>query len=118
MRAMVLERQREPLRLAEFPDPVPDPGQVLIEVHACGVCRTDVHIVDGDLDKPKLPLVPGHQIVGEVIGIGPSKASEPGVDAEPREGPARRFEVGDRGALAGLDMRRVPLLPGQPREPL
>jgi propanol-preferring alcohol dehydrogenase len=102
MRAMVLERQREPLRLAEFPDPVPDPGQVLIEVHACGVCRTDLHIVDGDLDKPKLPLVPGHQIVGEVIGIGPSKASEPGVDAESREGPARRFEVGDRVGVPWL----------------
>jgi propanol-preferring alcohol dehydrogenase len=70
MRAMVLERQREPLRLAGAPDPRPDPGQVLISVHACGVCRTDLHIVDGDLERPKLPLVPGHQIVGTVLEGG------------------------------------------------
>jgi propanol-preferring alcohol dehydrogenase len=67
---MILERQRQPLRLAELPDPEPDAGQVLISVSACGVCRTDLHIVDGDLEKPKLPLVPGHQIVGTVIGRG------------------------------------------------
>ncbi len=70
MRAMVLDRPREPLRLAELPDPAPGPGQVLISVHACGVCRTDLHIVDGDLTEPKLPLVPGHQIVGTVVGAG------------------------------------------------
>jgi propanol-preferring alcohol dehydrogenase len=70
MRAMVLERQREPLRLAELPAPRPDAGQVLISVHACGVCRTDLHIVDGDLERPKLPLVLGHQIVGTVLGAG------------------------------------------------
>jgi alcohol dehydrogenase, propanol-preferring len=70
MRAVVLARQREPLRLAELPDPVPGPGQVLISVVACGVCRTDLHIVDGDLESPKLPLVPGHQIVGTVVANG------------------------------------------------
>jgi propanol-preferring alcohol dehydrogenase len=70
MRAMVLERQRQPLRPAELPDPRPDVGQVLISVHACGVCRTDLHIVDGDLERPKLPLVPGHQIVGTVLEGG------------------------------------------------
>jgi propanol-preferring alcohol dehydrogenase len=70
MRAMVLERQREPLRPAELPDPRPDVGQVLISVHACGVCRTDLHIIDGDLERPKLPLVPGHQIVGTVLEGG------------------------------------------------
>src|SRR6188768_3996922 len=70
MRAMVLERAREPLRSAELPDPVPGAGQVLISVSACGVCRTDLHIVDGELEKPKLPLVPGHQIVGTVIEAG------------------------------------------------
>jgi alcohol dehydrogenase, propanol-preferring len=70
MRAMVLERQREPLRLAELPDPEPGPGQVLLTVAACGVCRTDLHIVDGELTEPKLPLVPGHQIVGTVAGTG------------------------------------------------
>jgi len=67
---MVLERQREPLRLAELPDPEPGPGQVLLSVAACGVCRTDLHIVDGELSEPKLPLVPGHQIVGTVAGVG------------------------------------------------
>jgi propanol-preferring alcohol dehydrogenase len=70
MRAMILDRAGEPLRLTELPDPVPGPGQVLIRVHACGVCRTDLHILDGELAEPKLPLVPGHQIVGTVVGAG------------------------------------------------
>jgi propanol-preferring alcohol dehydrogenase len=70
MQAMLLELQREPLRLAELPDPTPGVGQVLISVHACGVCRTDLHIVDGELERPKLPLVPGHQIVGTVVEAG------------------------------------------------
>ncbi len=70
MRAMVLERAREPLQLRELPDPEPGPGQVLIAVRACGVCRTDLHIYDGELAQPKLPLVPGHQIVGAVVGLG------------------------------------------------
>ena len=64
---MVLERQREPLKPRELPDPEPEPGQLLLEVAACGVCRTDLHIVDGELSKPKLPLVPGHQIVARVL---------------------------------------------------
>ncbi|HEY6731621.1 MAG TPA: zinc-dependent alcohol dehydrogenase family protein [Solirubrobacterales bacterium] len=70
MRAMVLERQRQPLRLAELPEPSAGPGQVQLEVRACGVCRTDLHILDGDLAEPKLPLVPGHQIVGVVRSVG------------------------------------------------
>jgi alcohol dehydrogenase, propanol-preferring len=70
MRAMVLERQREPLLLADLPDPQAGPGQVLIEVSACGICRTDLHIVDGELTEPKLPLVLGHQIVGRVSAGG------------------------------------------------
>jgi alcohol dehydrogenase, propanol-preferring len=70
MRAMVLEQPRTPLQLRELPDPEPGPGQLLIEVHACAVCRTDLHIVDGELTEPKLPLVPGHQIVGTVVGRG------------------------------------------------
>ena len=70
MRAMVLERAREPLLPRELPDPEPGPGQVLIRVHACGVCRTDLHILDGELEHPKLPLVPGHQIVGTVVAAG------------------------------------------------
>ena len=65
MRAMVLGRAREKLPLCEVTLPVADGAQVLLRVRACGVCRTDLHIVDGELDRPKLPLVPGHQIVGE-----------------------------------------------------
>ncbi len=61
---MVLHRQGEPLRLEELAAPEPGPGQVLLRVTACGVCRTDLHVVDGELPRPKLPLVPGHQIVG------------------------------------------------------
>jgi propanol-preferring alcohol dehydrogenase len=70
MRAMVLERAGEPLRPTDLPRPEPGPGQVLIAVRACGVCRTDLHILDGELAEPKLPLVPGHQIVGTVAGAG------------------------------------------------
>ena len=76
MRAMVLERQREPLQLEELPDPEPGPGQILLEVAACGVCRTDLHIADGELTKPKLPLVMGHQIVARVLSSG--ERFEPG----------------------------------------
>jgi alcohol dehydrogenase, propanol-preferring len=76
MRAMVLDRPGEPLRAAEPPEPEPGPGEVLLEVHACAVCRTDLHIVDGELDRPKLPLVPGHQIVARVAGGG--ERFEPG----------------------------------------
>jgi propanol-preferring alcohol dehydrogenase len=87
MRAMLLEHAREPLKPVELPDPVPAGGQVLIAVHACGVCRTDLHIVDGELSEPKLPLVLGHQIVGTVLGAG--------------EG-AGRFELGERVGVPWL----------------
>jgi len=70
MRAMVLERPNQSLRLLELPVPSPGPGQLLIRVAACGVCRTDLHIVDGELPEPKLPLIPGHEIVGSVVAIG------------------------------------------------
>ncbi|MGB7624045.1 MAG: zinc-dependent alcohol dehydrogenase family protein [Terriglobia bacterium] len=70
MRAMVLAVQKQPLRLMEVPVPHPSPDQVLIRVHTCAVCRTDLHIVDGDLTQPKLPLIPGHQIVGTVVDMG------------------------------------------------
>ena len=76
MRAMVLDAPREPLRLVQLADPIPEAGQILIRVRACGVCRTDLHIVDGELPRPKLPLVPGHQIVGDVLEGG--KRFEPG----------------------------------------
>ncbi|HEY2074650.1 MAG TPA: zinc-dependent alcohol dehydrogenase family protein [Gaiellaceae bacterium] len=62
---MVLPAQREPLELRDLPVPEPGPGQIRLRVRACGVCRTDLHVVDGDLPHPKLPLVPGHQVVGE-----------------------------------------------------
>jgi propanol-preferring alcohol dehydrogenase len=70
MRAMVLDAPGTPLRPTQLPDPVPGEGEVLMSVRSCGVCRTDLHIVDGELAHPKLPLVPGHQIVGEVISGG------------------------------------------------
>jgi propanol-preferring alcohol dehydrogenase len=64
---MVLDEPRRPLRAADLPDPEPGPGQVLVEVSACGVCRTDLHVVDGELSDPKLPLVVGHQVVGRAV---------------------------------------------------
>jgi propanol-preferring alcohol dehydrogenase len=67
---MVLDAPNTPLRAAQLVEPEPGDGQVLLAVHACGVCRTDLHIVDGELTRPKLPLVPGHQIVGEVLAGG------------------------------------------------
>ena len=67
---MVLHRQREPLRAEELPVPEPREGQVLVEVGACGLCRTDLHVLDGELTDPKLPLVLGHQVVGRVKEIG------------------------------------------------
>jgi propanol-preferring alcohol dehydrogenase len=70
MRAMVLDAPRTPLRAADVPVPEPPEGQVLLRVRACGVCRTDLHVVDGELDRSKLPLVPGHQIVGEEVATG------------------------------------------------
>lgn len=70
MRAMVLEEQEEPLREMELPVPEPNSEQVLIKVHTCGVCRTDLHIVDGELEEPKLPLILGHEIVGTVVKTG------------------------------------------------
>jgi propanol-preferring alcohol dehydrogenase len=70
MKAMVLERPGERLRLAELPVPEPDAGQILVEVEACAVCRTDLHVIDGELPDPKLPLVPGHEIVGKVARAG------------------------------------------------
>jgi alcohol dehydrogenase, propanol-preferring len=70
MKAMVLDRPGEQLRPAELPVPEPGPGQMLVRVRACAVCRTDLHVVDGELPEPKLPLVPGHEIVGEVAQTG------------------------------------------------
>jgi propanol-preferring alcohol dehydrogenase len=71
MRAMLLDRPGTPLRPADPPSPAPGPGQVLLEVRACGVCRTDLHVADGELAGAKLPLVLGHEIVGQVLERGP-----------------------------------------------
>jgi propanol-preferring alcohol dehydrogenase len=70
MRAMVLERPGTPLVMRERPLPAPGAGEILVEVAACGVCRTDLHVVDGELPDPKLPIVPGHEIVGRVAAMG------------------------------------------------
>ncbi len=70
MRAMVLEAIGRPLRMTDLPVPAVSAGQVLVRVAACGVCRTDLHVIDGELRQPKLPLVPGHQIVGRVEALG------------------------------------------------
>jgi propanol-preferring alcohol dehydrogenase len=70
MRAMVLRRPGERLVMEEQPDPAPGPGQIRVRIEACGVCRTDLHVVDGELPHPKLPIVPGHEIVGRVEAVG------------------------------------------------
>jgi alcohol dehydrogenase, propanol-preferring len=70
MRAMVFEKPGQPLKLMDVPIPTPGSGQVLIKINACGICRTDLHVVDGELAEPKLPLIPGHQIVGTVFETG------------------------------------------------
>jgi propanol-preferring alcohol dehydrogenase len=70
MKAMILERPGTPLALVERPDPLPGPGEIRLRVGACAVCRTDLHVVDGELEHPKLPLVPGHEIVGIVDRVG------------------------------------------------
>jgi len=81
---MVLDAQRSPLRAADLPEPERGAGDVLLEVSACGICRTDLHVLDGELDRPKLPLVPGHQIVGRVLHGG------------------ERFEAGERVGVPWL----------------
>ena len=70
MRAMVLSERGRPLEPRDLEHPTPDPGQLLIRVSACAVCRTDLHVVDGDLAEPKLPLIPGHEAIGHVVGLG------------------------------------------------
>jgi len=84
---MVLERVREPLRAVDLPVPVPGAGQVALAISACGICRTDLHIIDGELSEAALPIVPGHQIVGRVVATG--------------EG-VERFAIGDRVGVPWL----------------
>jgi propanol-preferring alcohol dehydrogenase len=87
MNAMLLDAPRRPLRLAEIPVPEPHAGEVLLRVRACGVCRTDLHVIDGELPRPKLPLVLGHEIVGVVVRAGRG---------------AERFEPGTRVGVPWL----------------
>ena len=87
MRAMILERAGERLRQVAWPTPKTRAGQLLIHVSACAVCRTDLHIIDGELTHPKLPLIPGHEIVGKVTALG--------------EG-VKRFRIGDRVGVPWL----------------
>jgi alcohol dehydrogenase, propanol-preferring len=95
MRAMVLEQPQTPLQLREVPQPKPGPGQLLVRVAACAVCRTDLHIVDGELPMLKSPLIPGHQIVGRIEQIGE------GVHSKFENGNSR-FELGDRVGIPWL----------------
>ncbi|MFT3803120.1 MAG: zinc-dependent alcohol dehydrogenase family protein [Burkholderiaceae bacterium] len=71
MDAMILDAPGRALRRVELPDPQPGPGQLRVRVTACGVCRTDLHVVDGDLSHPRLPVIPGHEIVGRIDAVGP-----------------------------------------------
>jgi len=87
MRAMILEKAGTPLRFNDVLRPVPTDEQVLLQVGACGICRTDLHVVDGELNQPNLPLVPGHQIVGRVVELGRS---------------VERFKKGDRVGVPWL----------------
>jgi alcohol dehydrogenase, propanol-preferring len=87
MRAMVLERAKQPLQLREVPKPKPARGQVLVRVATCAICRTDLHVVDGELPDPKLPLIPGHQIVGRIEEIGDG---------------VKGFSIGDRVGIPWL----------------
>lgn len=70
MHAMLMRKPRQPLVYAEVEKPKPQPHQMRIKVSACGICRTDLHVVDGELENPKLPLIPGHQIVGHIDALG------------------------------------------------
>lgn len=87
MRAMVYEGGSPTLTLCDLPPPTPGHGEILLKVHACGVCRTDLHVVDGELPHPKLPMIPGHEIVGTIVELGR------GVD---------RFHVGERVGVPWL----------------
>ena len=88
MRAMVLDKPKQPLQLRDVPKPKPGRGQLLVRVSTCAICRTDLHVVDGELPQPKLPLIPGHQIVGRVEEIG--------------EGANSKFQIGDRVGIPWL----------------
>lgn len=91
MRAMLVPRiapiEERPLELTELPDPEPGPGEIVVRVRACAICRTDLHVIEGDLPRARLPVIPGHQVVGTVEALGPG---------------CRRFREGDRVGIAWL----------------
>ncbi|HBZ55872.1 MAG TPA: hypothetical protein DEO88_10745, partial [Syntrophobacteraceae bacterium] len=91
MKAMVLRQcgpiDSNPLRCEELPDPVPDLGQVRVRVRACGICRTDLHVIEGDLPHQTQPIIPGHQVIGTVDLLGPG---------------TKRYSVGQRIGIAWL----------------
>ena len=104
MLAMVLDKPGQPLQLRNVPKPRPGRGQLLVRINTCAVCRTDLHIVDGELPDPKLPLILGHQIVGRVEEIGEETSN---------------FAIGDRwNPVAWLDRRRLRVLQIRQRESL
>jgi propanol-preferring alcohol dehydrogenase len=98
MRAMVMKAPHQPLDLMEIPAPMPGPGQMLMRVKTCGVCRTDLHILDGELTEPKLPLILGHQIVGQVIALVPHSSS----NDFSRLNLPQRFTIGQRVGVPWL----------------
>jgi propanol-preferring alcohol dehydrogenase len=102
MRAMVLEKPTQPLQLRDVPKPKPGRGQLLVRVSACAVCRTDLHVVDGELPNPKLPLILGHQIVGRLEEIGPEMWEGPQRPESRGAKAASTFMVGDRVGIPWL----------------
>jgi alcohol dehydrogenase, propanol-preferring len=107
MKAMLLRRiapmGSSPLELVDLPTPEPGPGEVLLRVRCCAVCRTDLHVIEGDLPQQKLPIIPGHQIVGTIEKLGPSLAAESQL-AVSQEGRAEvaRLRIGQRVGVAWL----------------
>src|SRR5215472_16037414 len=87
MRAMVLFETNTALKEAQLPDPTPSGGEILVRVEACAVCRTDLHVIDGELPNPKLPIIPGHEIVGRIVATGEAVS---------------RFTIGDRVGIPWL----------------
>jgi propanol-preferring alcohol dehydrogenase len=103
MKAMVLEATKTRLRETSLPTPKLGEGQILVKVCACAVCRTDLQVADGEVPNPKLPLIPGHEVVGRVAEVGKN---------------AERFKLGTRVGIPWLDLRGVPLLPVRPGKSL
>jgi len=91
MKAMVLKNamavEENPLEYMDVPNPEPGPGEILVQVHACGICRTDLHIVEGEIQPTRMPIIPGHQVIGTVVSRGPG---------------VKRFREGDRAGMAWL----------------